>query len=103
MRTYWYFGVWAKPELRANAVTRSADESQVRSFSERRVWTIDLVPLRLNFPAIFMKFLIDRDGDIFMSLKIPELHHALTLPCQLSPAAELFRVLLNCLVFVSAG
>jgi hypothetical protein len=99
---YRYVEVWTKPALAENAAARSADESHVRQFVERTT-RIDAMSLRLDLPLIFMKFLIDGDGDVFMSLKIPELHHSLTLPRQLSPATGLFGILLNCLVFASAG
>src|ERR1700685_2205089 len=49
--------------------------------------------------TIFMNFLIYRDGNVFVGQQIPELHHALSLPRQLAPAAGLLRILLNGFVF----
>jgi hypothetical protein len=69
---YRYVEVWTKPALAENAAARSADESHVRQFVERTT-RIDGMSLRLDLPLIFMKFLIHGDGDVFMSLKIPEL------------------------------
>jgi hypothetical protein len=49
-----------------------------------------------------MKFLIDRDGNVFVGQQIPELHHALSLPRQLAPAAGFFGILFDGLVFATA-
>jgi|HubBroStandDraft_2_1064218.scaffolds.fasta_scaffold38772_2 hypothetical protein len=50
-----------------------------------------------------MNFLIYRDGNVFVGQQIPELHDALSLPRQLSPAARLLRILLNGLVFAAGS
>jgi hypothetical protein len=49
-----------------------------------------------------MNFSIHRDGDIFVSLQIAELHDAFSLPRQLAPAAGLFGILFDGLVFATA-
>jgi hypothetical protein len=49
-----------------------------------------------------MNFLIYGDGDIFVSLQIPELNDTLSLPGQLAPPARLFGILFNGLVFLTA-
>jgi hypothetical protein len=49
-----------------------------------------------------VNFLIYRDGDVFVCLQIPELHHAFSLPRQMAPAAGLFGILFDGLVFATA-
>ena len=50
-----------------------------------------------------MNFLIYRDGNVFVGQQIPELHHALSLPRQLAPAAGLFGILFYSLVFAAGS
>src|ERR1700685_1605998 len=53
--------------------------------------------------TIFMNFLSYRDANVFVGQQIQELHDALSLPRQLSPAARLLRILLNGLVFAAGS
>jgi len=50
-----------------------------------------------------MNFLIYRDRDVLLRLQIPELHHTLSLPRQPAPAAGLFRILFDGLVFATGN